>query len=169
MLLDGLAVRLAAQSAHPVLRVAVDGPDGAGKTTFADELAAVLGERGREVIRASVDSFHQPHAVRYHLDRDLPEGFYRGSYEYAGLRRALLDFGAAAIGPPRMLPASPISMAGTWRKRWLGLLFLLNEIFLLDEMQRSLACSRPFAVRAVLPSKAALSNAPKLSPLHAAV
>ncbi|WP_245619326.1 uridine kinase [Deinococcus marmoris] len=86
-----MAAKLDAQPACPVLRVAVDGVDGAGKTTFADELAASLGSVGREVIRASVDGFHQPRAVRYRLGRDSPEGFYRDSYDYAGLRRALLD------------------------------------------------------------------------------
>ncbi|MFK7603455.1 uridine kinase [Deinococcus sp. SM5_A1] len=84
-------MRLDAQSACPVLRVAVDGVDGAGKTTFADELAASLSNLGREVIRASVDVFHSPRAVRYRLGRDSPEGFYRDSYDYAGMRRALLD------------------------------------------------------------------------------
>ena len=87
----GLAARLADQPARPVLRVAVDGVDGAGKTIFADELAAALRQRGREVIRASVDGFHQPRAARYRLGRDSPEGFYRESYDYAALRRALLD------------------------------------------------------------------------------
>lgn len=90
-MLGTLAARLDTQPASPVLRVAVDGVDGAGKTTFADELAASLRSLGREVIRASVDGFHQARAVRYRLGRDSPEGFYRDSYDYAGLRRALLD------------------------------------------------------------------------------
>lgn len=90
-LLRALAARLDAQAARPVLRVAVDGVDGAGKTTFADELAAVLRRRGRAVIRASVDGFHAPREVRYRRGRASPEGFYRDSYDYAGLRSALLD------------------------------------------------------------------------------
>lgn len=86
-----MAARLDTQPAHPVLRVAVDGVDGAGKTTFADELAASLRDLGREVIRVSVDGFHHPRAVRYRLGRDSPAGFYRDSYDHAGLRRTLLD------------------------------------------------------------------------------
>ncbi|GAA5511825.1 hypothetical protein Dcar01_00538 [Deinococcus carri] len=90
-LLHALADRLEAQPARPMLRVAVDGVDGAGKTTFADELAEVLWARGRTVIRASVDGFHAPRAVRYRRGRTSPEGFYRDSYDYPGLRAALLD------------------------------------------------------------------------------
>jgi uridine kinase len=46
---------------HPV-RVAIDGPDAAGKTTFADELVEPLEARGRPVIRASIDGWHRPRA-----------------------------------------------------------------------------------------------------------
>ncbi|MPY65258.1 uridine kinase [Deinococcus sp. SDU3-2] len=90
-LLAALADRLEAQPAAPVLRVAVDGVDGAGKTTFADELAEALRARGQTVIRASIDGFHAPRAVRYRRGRTSPEGFYRDSYDLAGLRSALLD------------------------------------------------------------------------------
>ncbi|SMB91720.1 uridine kinase [Deinococcus hopiensis] len=90
-LLRALAERLGAQPARPVLRVAIDGVDGAGKTTFADELGAALGECGRTVIRASVDGFHAPREARYRRGRSHPEGFYRDSYDYAALRSALLD------------------------------------------------------------------------------
>ncbi|CAM3650499.1 Phosphoribulokinase/uridine kinase domain-containing protein [Deinococcus saxicola] len=101
-MLAELAARLGAHDAQPtrpVLRVAVDGVDGAGKTTFAGELAASLRSLGREVIRASVDGFHNPRAVRYRLGRDSPQGFYRDSYDYAGLRQALLD----PLGPDSSL------------------------------------------------------------------
>jgi len=48
-----IATQLADQAATPVLRVAVDGVDGVGKTTFADLLSEELQSAGREVIRAS--------------------------------------------------------------------------------------------------------------------
>jgi uridine kinase len=48
---------------HP-LRVALDGPDAAGKTTLADELAARLVPGDRDVIRASIDGFHRPRLER---------------------------------------------------------------------------------------------------------
>jgi uridine kinase len=76
---------------HRVARVAIDGVDGAGKTHLADELAALLGAAGRPTIRASVDGFHHPRAVRYQRGRDSPEGFFRDSYDYHRLKEALLD------------------------------------------------------------------------------
>ncbi|MFC4638584.1 uridine kinase [Deinococcus hohokamensis] len=90
-LLGRLANRLGAHSARPVLRVAVDGVDGAGKTTFADELAQLLRQRGRRVLRVSADSFHHPREVRYRRGRHSPEGFYRDSYDLSALRREVLD------------------------------------------------------------------------------
>jgi len=63
-------------------RVAIDGPDGAGKTHFADELAALLRARRRSVVRVSLDDFHNTRAVRYRLGRDSPDGFWADSYNY---------------------------------------------------------------------------------------
>ncbi len=74
-----------------VLRVGVDGVDGAGKTVLGDELAAVLRGRRIPVVRASVDGFHHPAAVRYRQGRSSPRGFYEDSYDYAALFRELLD------------------------------------------------------------------------------
>jgi uridine kinase len=77
-------------TAHP-LRVAVDGPPAAGKTTLADELADVLRAGGREVIRASIEGFLLPRAQRYRRGEYSPEGCYDDSFDYAALRRVLLD------------------------------------------------------------------------------
>ena len=75
----------------PVVRVGIDGVDGAGKTVFGDELADVLTGRGCRVLRASVDGFHNPPDVRYRQGRRSPEGFFDDSYDYAALDRLLLD------------------------------------------------------------------------------
>jgi uridine kinase len=72
-------------------RVAIDGPDGAGKTTLADELAGELVDRGRQVIRASIDGFHRPRVERYRQGRDSPLGYYEDSFDYGQLVGALLD------------------------------------------------------------------------------
>lgn len=74
-----------------ILRVAIDGVDGAGKTFLADELAVELAKAGRLVIRASVDGFHNPKAVRYRRGRDSAEGFFLDSYDYDQLKTVLLD------------------------------------------------------------------------------
>jgi len=74
---------------RPVL-VAVDGVDGAGKTTFAGELAAVLTEDARRVVRASVDGFHHPRAHRHAAGR-TGATFWARSYDYPALRRELVD------------------------------------------------------------------------------
>lgn len=72
-------------------RVAVDGITAAGKTTFADELGALLAKTGAHAVRVSTDGFHNPRAVRYQQGRTSPEGYYDDAYDFAGLRRHLLD------------------------------------------------------------------------------
>ena len=89
--LDTLAAHILETPSPFVLRVAIDGVDGAGKTHFADELGPLLAASKREVIRASVDGFHHSKAVRYRLGRGSPEGFYRDSYDYETFKKVLLD------------------------------------------------------------------------------
>lgn len=89
--LDRLAARIAAmQRPHPV-RAAIDGIDAAGKTTLADELAAVLAARGRRVVRVSLDDFHRPRAERYARYGALsPVGFYEDAFDFPALWAAVL-------------------------------------------------------------------------------
>ncbi len=77
---------------HPT-RVAIDGVDAAGKTTLANELEAMLKSGTRQVIRASVDGFHNPKAIRRR--DDSPEGYFRCSFNY----QALVDNLLAPLGP----------------------------------------------------------------------
>ena len=74
---------------HPI-RVAVDGVDGVGKTTLADELVDPIQRRGLPVIRASIDGFHHPRSVRYRRGRSSPEGYFRDSFNYDALTSCLL-------------------------------------------------------------------------------
>src|SRR5688572_29261041 len=90
-ILDQLAASIAAVRRDHPTRVAIDGVDGAGKTTPADELVAPVRRAGRAVIRASVDGFHNPRAVRYVRGPDSPEGYFLDSFDYATLKRELLD------------------------------------------------------------------------------
>lgn len=71
-------------------RVGIDGVDASGKTTLADELVRQLEQRGRHVIRASIDRFHRPRAERYRLGADSPEGYYLHSFDHGALRDVLL-------------------------------------------------------------------------------
>ena len=90
-ILENVAHRILRLPSVGVVKVGIDGVDGAGKTTFADELARVLQNANRPVIRASVDGFHHPRAIRYARGRSSPEGYFADSYDYAALRAALLD------------------------------------------------------------------------------
>jgi uridine kinase len=94
-LIDYLAHRIIQiQKGHP-LRVAIDGPDAAGKTTLAQELISPLQARGRPVIRASIDGFHNPARIRRKLGSTSPEGYYHHSFNY----RALIDGLLSPLGP----------------------------------------------------------------------
>jgi len=75
---------------HPV-RVGIDGVDAAGKTTLADELARHIEAAGRQVIRGSIDRFHNPSAVRYQRGRESPEGYYLDSFNLVALSECLLQ------------------------------------------------------------------------------
>jgi hypothetical protein len=86
-------------------RVGVDGIDGAGKTTLADELAAALRARGRPARRVSADDFHRPPAERYRRGRASPEGYYHDSFDFAAVRAAVRAAGdlvvAVVVGSTR--------------------------------------------------------------------
>lgn len=75
---------------HPV-RVAVDGRPASGKSTLADELGVTLGNRGRGVIRATIDEFMFPKVLRYRRGIDSAEGCYHDSFDFNALHRGLLD------------------------------------------------------------------------------
>jgi uridine kinase len=79
---------------HPV-RVAVDGRTASGKTTLADELAALLAGQGRSVIRTSIDGFHRPRAKRYARGRHSAEGYYYDARDLSAVVALLL----APLGP----------------------------------------------------------------------
>ena len=89
--IQSIVDRILALPSNGFLRVAIDGVDGAGKTTFADELAHLRGLNGRPIIRASVDSFHNPRSIRYRQGKNSSDGFYHDSYNYSGLMDVLLS------------------------------------------------------------------------------
>lgn len=94
-LLQEVAGQILAAGGQPVTRVALDGIDAAGKTTLADELAPLLKARRRSVIRASIDGFHNPRAVRYARGSLSPEGYFCDSFNLSAVVGSLL----APLGP----------------------------------------------------------------------
>ncbi|MBN2334339.1 uridine kinase [Candidatus Bathyarchaeota archaeon] len=94
-LLRGIAEMINSMERIQPTRVAIDGVDAAGKTMFADELRPNLEAKGREVIRASIDGFHNPRKLRYIRGRLDPEGYYIDSFNY----RALLEQLLQPLGP----------------------------------------------------------------------
>lgn len=71
--------------------LAVDGRSGSGTREFADGLAAVFEEAGRQVFRASIDDFHRPREERYARGRDSAEGYWADSFDYSLFRRVLIE------------------------------------------------------------------------------
>lgn len=64
------------------LAVAIDGPDAAGKTTLATEIADRL---DLPVVRVGADGFHQPREDRYRRGELSAEGYYRDSFDYQAI------------------------------------------------------------------------------------
>ena len=73
------------------MRVGIDGISASGKTVFADELAQILRDAGREVVRAGLDGFHNPPEIRHRLGPNSVEGYRRNSFDYSSVRRLVLD------------------------------------------------------------------------------
>lgn len=73
------------------VRVAIDGRTGAGKTTLGHELAKVLIDEGRVVLRGSLDDFKRPWSERHLYDRSTGEGYYRNAYDFEAITTLLLE------------------------------------------------------------------------------
>jgi uridine kinase len=86
---------------RPRVLVGVDGASGAGKSTFADELAGRLTAGGRVVVRSTTDSFHRPRADRLRRGPTSPDGFYLDSYDLRAIVQDLLEPFAAGAGRVR--------------------------------------------------------------------
>ena len=89
VLVDLLGLLLAVRPGERAV-VALDGPDGVGKSHLARELAALAPHvAGRELHVVSVDGFHHPAAHR-HARGSTGTTCYEDSYDYDALRRAVL-------------------------------------------------------------------------------
>lgn len=89
ILVDLLALMLATRPGERAI-VAVDGPDGVGKTRLVAELVALAPMvAGRQVLSVGVDGFHRPREERYARGRTA-QTFYEDSYDYEQLRSKVL-------------------------------------------------------------------------------
>lgn len=86
--LSAIAAEIARMNGRRI--VAIDGIDGAGKTTFADKLAPLVAAHGKPVLRASIDGFHNTRALRYQKGKDDPLGYFLDSYKYAEFQGFLI-------------------------------------------------------------------------------
>ncbi|KAK1753445.1 uridine kinase [Echria macrotheca] len=90
--LDLFALTLLPMRPESRLLVGVDGVDGSGKTTFADELARhIAAADSRPVIRVSLDAFHNISEIRYRLGRRSPEGFWLDSFNLEQFKEYVLE------------------------------------------------------------------------------
>ena len=119
---------------HP-LRVAIDGVDAAGKTTLAEDMSPLIESRGRPVIRASVDGFHNPRMVRYQRGENSPEGYYLDSFDNdAILQKVLIPLGPGGNRKyhPRVFDFRlDIPTHESWREAPVDAILLFDGVFLL--------------------------------------
>ncbi|MGI8279233.1 AAA family ATPase [Bacillus mycoides] len=89
---------------HPI-RVGVNGITASGKTTFANELAEEMKNRGGQVIRTSIDDFHNPRVIRYAQGKESARGYYEDAHDYTAFKERLLK----PLGPNGNLQYETIS------------------------------------------------------------
>ena len=88
-MLSSIADRVCSVDRHRVL-VGIDGRSGSGKSTFADELASMLQERGSVVHRSTTDSFHRPREERLARGATAADGYYLDSHDLDRIVNELL-------------------------------------------------------------------------------
>jgi uridine kinase len=91
VVLEELGDALAAIDVGRLLRVGIDGVDGAGKSSLAEEVAQLLTKRGRPCVRVSLDQFERPRAERYARGELSPEGYYLDAFDLDRFRAHVLS------------------------------------------------------------------------------
>ncbi len=99
-----VAARVLALDETAPRAVAITGMSCAGKTTLAEEVAAVVGGAGRPVVPIAYDDFHHPRERRYRLGRMSAEGYLDDAFDPGALRRLVLD--PVASGGPAVVSAA---------------------------------------------------------------
>jgi uridine kinase len=94
IVLEELGDALAAVHAPDRLtRIGIDGVDGAGKTSLAEEVAQLLTKRARPCVRVSLDFFERPAAERHARGELSAEGYYLDSFDLERFRAHVLSLG----------------------------------------------------------------------------
>ena len=120
-MIDELAGRILRIDADHPVRVGIDGPSAAGKTTLANRLADRLRTRtSRTVIRAELDHFMRMVEDRNAYPYDSPESYYLDAWDYPAIRAGLLEplgpgghrrYRTAVGEPERVAPDDAILLA----------------------------------------------------------
>lgn len=120
-MIDELAGRILRIGAGHPIRVGIDGPSAAGKTTLANRLADRLRTRTpRPVIRAELDHFMRMVEDRNAYPYDSPESYYLDAWDHPAIRAALLEplgpgghrrYRTAVGEPERVAPDDAILLA----------------------------------------------------------
>lgn len=98
--------------------MAIDGRTAAGKTTLGHELARILVDEGRVVLRGSLDDFKRPWSERHLYDRTTGEGYYRNAYDFEAITTLLLEPAApAGSGEVALCSIDPITQVNHSRDR----------------------------------------------------
>lgn len=93
------------KASHPI-RVGISGITASGKTTLANELAVELQTRKKNVIRTSIDHFHNPKCIRYRQGKESALGYYQDAHDYESFKQKLL----IPLGPGGNLHYQTISL-----------------------------------------------------------
>lgn len=73
------------------IRIAINGIEGTGKTTFATELVKHLNNHDFSATHISIDGFHFNKKRRYRQGRDSASGYYEDSYDEAAFVKNVLQ------------------------------------------------------------------------------
>ena len=89
-LVSSLATRVLQLKVNHPIRVGISGITASGKTTLANELAKILQDKNRNVIRTSIDHFHHPKVIRYRQGKESAVGYYEDAHDYDLFKEKLL-------------------------------------------------------------------------------
>jgi len=105
--------KIATKKTKPI-RIAVNGIEGTGKTTFALSLVEYLNAQKLTALHVSIDGFHFNKDVRYKQGRNSAKGYYEDSYdEEAFVKNVLLR---SQGSPPEYIEATHDLMTDVYLK-----------------------------------------------------